>query len=101
MGLILKAFDFGAEGVILLGCQPGNCHFGADSEYIVNEYERTRRILEMLGVWKDRLALVRLPAYDGHEFVGQVNKLMEEIERIPPSRRSKLIRSRPVEEVKA
>ena len=96
-GLILKAFDFGAEGVMLLGCEPGMCHFGADSDYIVNEYEKARRILEMLGVWKDRLVLVRLPAYDGRGFVGEVHKLMEEIDRIPPSKRSKLIRSRPAQ----
>ena len=97
MGLILKAFDFGAEGVMLLGCEPGRCHFGGDSEYIVNEYDKTRRILEMLGIWKDRLALVQLPAYAGREFVDQINKLMEEIEQIPPSRRSNLIRSRPLQ----
>lgn len=99
-GLILKAFDFGAEGVMLLGCVPGMCHFDADSEYIVNECEKAQRILEMLGVWRDRLVLVRLPAYDGHGFVGEVNKLMEEIDRIPPSKRSKLIRSRPTQHAK-
>lgn len=99
-GLILKAFDFGAEGVMLLGCAPGMCHFGADSEYIINECEKVQRILEMLGVWRDRLVLVRLPAYDGHRFVGEVNKLMEEINRIPPSKRSKLIRSRPAQHAK-
>jgi len=99
MGLILKAFDFGAEGVMLLGCEPGKCHFGAAGEYIINEYEKTQRILEMLGVWKHRLALVQLPAFDGHQFVGQITKLIEEIEQIPPSRRSKLIRSRPAEKI--
>ena len=101
MGLILKAFDFGAEGVMLLGCESGKCHFGAGSEYITNEYDKTQRILEMLGVWKQRLALVQLPAFDGRGFVGQMTKLIEEIEQIPPSRRSKLIHSRPAEDIRA
>jgi len=94
MGLILNAFDYGAEGVMLLGCEPGNCHFGKDNEYIVNEYNRTQSILEMLGVVKDRLVLVQLPAFDGQQFVTQVNKLINEIEQIPASRRSKIIGSR-------
>ena len=101
MGLILKAFDFGAEGVMLLGCEPGKCHFGAASEYVVNEFKKTQEILGMLGVWKHRLALVQLPAFDGRQFVAQITKLIEEIEQIPPSRRSKLIHSRPAEDIRA
>ncbi|MFC1845856.1 hydrogenase iron-sulfur subunit [Chloroflexota bacterium] len=93
MGLILNAFDYGAEGVMMLGCEPGNCHFSKDNEYIVNEYNRTQSILEMLGIVKERLVLVRLPAYDGQQFVAQVNKLIGEIEQIPASRRSKIIGS--------
>jgi F420-non-reducing hydrogenase iron-sulfur subunit len=94
MGLILNAFDYGAEGVMLLGCDPGNCHFDKDNEYIVNEFNRTQSILEMLGIVKDRLVLVQLPAFDGQQFVVQVNKLINDIEQIPFSRRSKIIGSR-------
>jgi coenzyme F420-reducing hydrogenase delta subunit len=94
MGLILNAFDYGAEGVMLLGCEPGKCHFSKDNEYIVNEFNRTQSILEMLGVVKDRLVLVTLLAFDGQQFVAEVNKLINEIELIPVSRRSKIIGSR-------
>ena len=91
MGIILKAFDFGAEGVMLLGCEPGKCHFGTSNEYIHNECEKTRNILEMLGVWKYRLVLVQLPAFDGYQFVSEIEKLMKEIRQIPSSKRSKII----------
>ena len=85
-GLILKTFEFGADGVMLLGCEPGRCRFGNDSESIIKEYEKTRSILEMLGIWKDRLVLVQLPAFDGHEFYKQVMKLSAEITHIPAFR---------------
>ena len=101
MGLILKAFDFGAEGVMLLGCELGRCHFGTSSDYIRNEYEKTQNILEMLGVWKDRLALVQLPAFSGHQFVSEIDKLMEEIRRIPSYKRSKIIGPRTTENIEA
>src|SRR4030042_6993980 len=71
-GLILKAFEFGADGVMLLGCEPGRCHFGVDSDNIIKEYEKTQSILEMLGIRKDRLAIVQLPAFSGHEFITRV-----------------------------
>ena len=85
-GLILKAFEFGADGVMLLGCEPGRCHFGTDSEHIVREYEKTSTILEMLGIRKERLALVPQPAFDGPGFVRQVTELMARITRMPASR---------------
>ena len=88
-GLILKAFEFGADGVMLLGCEPGRCRFGADSEYIINEYEKARSILELLGMQKERLALVQLPAFDGREFVMRVTKLIAEVERISASKRAR------------
>ena len=87
-GLILKAFEFGADGVMLLGCEQGKCHFGTDCENTIKEYEKARSILEMLGIWKGRLVLVQLPAFDGHQFVSQVTKLMTEVEQTQASRRA-------------
>ncbi|MFC1965817.1 hydrogenase iron-sulfur subunit [Chloroflexota bacterium] len=87
-GLILKAFKFGADGVMLLGCEQGKCHFGTDCENTIKEYEKAQSILEMLGIWKGRLALVQLPAFDGHQFVSQVMKLMTEVEQTQASRRA-------------
>ena len=88
-GLILKAFEFGADGVMLLGCEPGSCHFGSDSEYIIKEYEKAGNILDMLGIRKERLALVQLPAFDGHQFVTQVMDFLAEIEQVPAPRRAR------------
>jgi len=100
IGLILKAFEFGAEGVMLLGCERGRCHFGADSEYITNEYEKARSILEMLGMWKGRLVLVQLPAFDGRGFIMQVMKLIAEIEQIPTFKRARIMGPRLRQDIK-
>ena len=100
VGLILKAFEFGASGVMLLGCEQGRCHFSADSEYIINEYEKARSILETLGIWKDRLVLAQLPAFDGRQFVMQVMKLIAEIERISTSKHARTVEPRPAQDIK-
>jgi len=91
-GLILKAFEFRADGVMLLGCKAGNCHFGSDSECINQEYEKTRNILELLGMHKDRLVLVQLPAFDGHQFVAQVTRFSAEVGQMPAPKRTRTTR---------
>lgn len=88
-GLILKAFEFGADGVMLAGCESGSCHFGTDSEGTSREYEKTRHLLEMLGIGKERLALVQLPAFDGHQFVDQITKFSAKVAKIPAKRARK------------
>jgi coenzyme F420-reducing hydrogenase delta subunit len=86
-GLILKAFEFGADGVMLLGCEPGSCHFDSDNMCVSKEYEKSRDILNMLGIWKNRLALVQLPAFDGQQFIAQLMNFLAEVERTPAYRR--------------
>ncbi len=86
-GLILKAFEFGVDGVMLLGCEPHGCHFGTDDKCVSQEYEKTRHLLGMLGIWENRVALVRLPAFEGQQFAAQVEDFLAEIERIPAHRR--------------
>jgi len=84
-GLILKAFELGANGVMLLGCNPGNCHFEIDAGLIEREYEKTRNILVLLGLREERLALTRLPGGDGPGFVKQVMNFVAGIERTQPA----------------
>ena len=98
-GLILRAFELGADGVMLLGCEPGKCRFGIDSECIIKEYEKARSILEMLGMRKDRLPLVQLPAFSGREFVMRVTSFIAEVERFSVSKRARIIGHRPAQDI--
>jgi F420-non-reducing hydrogenase iron-sulfur subunit len=86
-GLILKAFELRADGVMLLGCEPGSCPFDSDSECINAEYEKSLNILELLGISKDRMALVHLPAFAGQEFITRITEFAAEIESVPAARR--------------
>jgi F420-non-reducing hydrogenase iron-sulfur subunit len=84
-GLILKAFELGANGVMLLGCSPGNCHFEIDAGLVEREYDKTRDILGLLGFREERLALIRLPGDDGAGFVKQVTDFIKGIEQAEPA----------------
>ena len=82
LGLILKAFELGAEGVMLMGCEPGNCHYDTDSALLIKECEKARNVLRLLGIEEKRLTLSHLPRGDGYSFVRLIADFVEEIEQI-------------------
>jgi F420-non-reducing hydrogenase iron-sulfur subunit len=88
-GLLLKAFEYGAEGVMLLGCGEEECHFNSDNSLIVKELEKAQSIMAMLGIRRERLGLVQLPAFDGDQFVARLNRFIDEIENVPRGRRTR------------
>jgi coenzyme F420-reducing hydrogenase delta subunit len=84
-GLMLKAFELGADGVMLLGCEPGNCNFEIDSSLIEQEFRKTQSVLGLLGLNEERLTLARLPRGDGLGFVKRVTSFIKEIEQVVPA----------------
>jgi len=71
-GLILRALEYGADGVLLLGCQPHECRHGRYGENIELEFDKARQLLSLLGKNSDRVRLARLEAFDGEGFVETV-----------------------------
>jgi coenzyme F420-reducing hydrogenase delta subunit len=80
-GLMLKAFELGADAVILLGCEPVNCHFKVDEQVINQQFEKARGVLKLLGFDQERVALARLPHGDALAFVKRVKEMVAEFEK--------------------
>lgn len=78
-GLILKAFELGADGVMLLGCEPGKCQFDIDTALIMQECEKARKLMGLLGLREEKLVLAHVPRGDGSHFVGRVTSFIAEI----------------------
>jgi coenzyme F420-reducing hydrogenase delta subunit len=81
-GLILKAFELGAAGVMLLGCEPESCQFNTDATHITREYQKAKMILRMLGLGEKRLMLCHTRSGDGSGFVRQVTGFIKELEQM-------------------
>jgi coenzyme F420-reducing hydrogenase delta subunit len=84
-GLMLKTFELGADGVMLLGCEPGNCQFDIDAGLVAQEYEKAGKVLRLLGLGEERLVLCHMPRGDGSGFVGRVRGFIKEIEQMRPA----------------
>lgn len=65
---ILKAFKYGADGVILSGCEAGECHYLTGNERCKGVVQEVKELMEILGIEPERLALVLLPLGDGQQF---------------------------------
>jgi len=84
-GLILKAFEQGADGVLLLGCPPGECHYGFGNRYAEGAFAEAQALLHLLGIADERLRLDWLDVGDGHSFVKKVTAFIEQLRFLQPS----------------
>ncbi len=83
-GLILKAFELGAAGVLLLGCPPGECHYGFGNTRAQELFEETLALTRLLGIPDQRLKLDWVAAGQGQDFAGKVRQFVEDLQLLSP-----------------
>ena len=86
LGLVLKAFELGADGVMLLGCPAGDCYYESGNERAKELFTQARKILYLLGIDPERLALVEVPLGRGDVLAKRVSSFVKRISRIDSSR---------------
>ena len=80
--LILRAFEFGADGVILLECTDEDCRYGPGPEVGHENVHRVRRILHLLGIRQERLVERTFGAHEKEELVRNLWNFREEVEAL-------------------
>lgn len=76
---ILNAFENGADGVLVAGCHPGDCHYRAGNNYAEKRVEKTKKLLEVLGIGADRLRLEWISAAEGEKFGSVIKDFTEKL----------------------
>ncbi len=61
LGLVLKAFELGADGVMLLGCSQERCNYEDGMKKAEELFAQAKKVLHLLGIDPGRLALVEIP----------------------------------------
>ena len=82
---MLRAFEAGVDGVYLVGCEEGNCHFLSGNLRARKRVERVQTILESLGIEGDRIKMYNLSAGEGVRFVEAAIESTERIKKLGPS----------------
>jgi len=83
--LLFKSFEMGADGVALVGCEPGTCRYGTGTENAQQNVEDTRGILELLGLGSDRLRLATFKPEESEALYGFLTGFSTDIGRIGKS----------------
>jgi len=81
---VLRAFSRGIDGVMILGCHPGDCHYATGNYYARNRVKVLKRLLELAGVNPDRLVLDWVSAGEGKRFATLVHDFTERIKALGP-----------------
>ena len=81
-GMILRAFEQGADGVFVSGCHIGDCHYGFGNKMAEKQITLTQRLIEMLGLEPERLQLEWISASEGEKFATSIRLFVERIREL-------------------
>lgn len=82
--LVVKCFQQGADGVLVAGCHPGDCHYTEGNYYARRRFALLRPLLDFVGIEQERLRLEWVSASEGRKFSQAVASFQEELERLGP-----------------
>ena len=81
---VVKALHDGADGVLIAGCHPGDCHYQEGNMKTLRRFPLLQKVLEQLGIEKERVRLEWISASEGDKFAAVVNEMTETIRELGP-----------------
>ena len=84
---ILDALDKGADGVLVSGCHPGDCHYTSGNLKIRARWALLEKAVEQAGIDSNRIRLQWASASEGQQFADGVRELTEKVTMLGPLRR--------------
>ena len=81
---ILEAYAKGADGVLIGGCHPNDCHYAEGNYKMLRRFQLLKRMLQDLGIAEARLRLEWISAAEGEKVKRVVNEMVGQIEKLGP-----------------
>ncbi|MBM3423536.1 hydrogenase iron-sulfur subunit [Chlorobium sp.] len=81
---ILKALQKGADGVLVSGCHPGDCHFTSGNFHARRRWTVFRALLNFTGIPLDRIRFSWISAAEGVKFAELISSLTDDIRKLGP-----------------
>ena len=82
---VIKSFQEGADGVLICGCHPGDCHYHEGNYKCLRRFHLLQKFIKQMGIQPERLRLEWISASEGLEFSHLVNEFSETIKALDPS----------------
>ncbi len=81
---ILKAFEKGADGVLIAGCHPGDCHYLEGNYKALRRFQLLKKMLVQMGIDDGRVRLEWISASEGERFASVVDEMTEQVRKLGP-----------------
>lgn len=81
---VLAAFRQGADGVLIGGCHPGDCHYQSGNTKCLRRFELLRRLVDQLGIEPERLRLEWISAAEGDRLRDVTNDMAATLRGLGP-----------------
>lgn len=82
---VLEAFEDGYDGVILVGCHIGDCHYISGNKNAQIVIENLKNILSTMGIGESRLRIEEVSSAEGPKFAQVVTEFNEELKQLGPN----------------
>jgi len=82
--MVLRAFRAGADGVLVMGCHLGDCHYDSGNHRTLKRMPLLRNLLGYVGINPERLRLVWVSASEGPRFAQVTTEFTEKIRQLGP-----------------
>ena len=83
---VMKAFMLGADGVMVAGCHPGDCHYQEGNYHARRRFAVINKIFEELGLETERLKLAWISASEGPKFAEITDNFVSDVKKIGPNK---------------
>ncbi|MEA2062714.1 MAG: hydrogenase iron-sulfur subunit [Gemmatimonadota bacterium] len=81
---VVKAFAEGADGVLIAGCHPGDCHYDEGNYRAMRRFPMMMNLLDQYGIERDRVRLEWISASEGEKFASVVSEMTERLKELGP-----------------
>ncbi len=81
---VLKAFQEGADGVLVSGCHPGDCHYIEGNYHARRKLTLLRDLMDYMGIDQKRFQISWVSASEGHKFAEVVRRFTEQVKALGP-----------------
>lgn len=88
---VLQALRSGADGVLIAGCHPGECHYVNGNIKALRRFALLKNTLEQWGIEKERVQLLWASASEGTVLAAAVDRMTEEVRALGPLRWSEKV----------
>jgi F420-non-reducing hydrogenase iron-sulfur subunit len=82
---VLEALRDGADGVIVAGCHPGDCHYQKGNFMMEKRFTHIKKAVETIGIEPERVKLEWISASEGGKFAALIRETTEQIKQLGPN----------------